>query len=218
MDHLNSRIAKSCHTSKRKALHEITPFLVTIFQLEPEHGRELAVGLDLEERDIDFLVSESKAKAAPTGPAELLDPSGFKLPYMGKDKFIALMRVGVAYDRSSGKFAVRRITNLDSVEQRISEIISKPIKFTRPEEESQRVDESNIAKECYVDGRQILCAKCDFVDNCPTHTITFLKFCLCNETLKDPKGYDKYVEKNGPVQKPKAVAKPAKRATKRKKS
>lgn len=220
MDHLNSRIAKSCHTSKRKALQEITPFLVAIFQLDAEHGRELAVGLELEERDIDFLVSESKTKAVPTGPAELLDPTGFKLPYMGKDKFIALMRVGVAYDRSSGKFAVRRLTNLDSVEQRISEIISKPVKFIRPEEESQQVDESNIVKECYVDSRQILCAKCEFIDNCPTHTITSLKFCLCNTTLEDPKGYAEYVEKNGPVQRPEkpAGAKRAKRAAKRKKS
>lgn len=218
LDHLNARIAKSCHTSKRKALQEITPFLIMIFQSDPEQGRVLAVGLDLEERDIEFLISESKSKAAPTGPEELLDPTGFKLPYMGKDKFIALMRVGVAYDRSSGKFVVRRLTNLDSVEERISEIISKPVKFIRPEEESGQVDESNIVKECYVDGRQILCAKCEFVDNCPTHAITSLKFCLCDETLADSKGYEKYVEKNAPTQKVKATAKPAKRATKRKKA
>jgi replication factor C large subunit len=215
--HLNSRIARSCHTSTRKARQEITPYLLAIFQSDLNQGRILAAGLELEERDIDFLVSESKTKTTATGPAELLDPTGFKLPYMGKDKFIALMRIGVAYDRSGGKFTVRRLTNLDSVEERITEIISKPIKFIRPDTETGRVDESNIAKECYVDGRQILCAKCDFVETCPTHTITSLKFCLCDETLANLKGYEKYLEKNAPAQKPKTVAKPVKRVTKRKK-
>jgi hypothetical protein len=218
LDHLNSRIAKSCHTSKRKALQEITPHLIAIFQSDPKQGREIAVGLDLEERDIDFLVSESKTKAVSIGPEELLDPTGFKLPFMGKDKFIALMRAGVAYDRSSGKFTVRRLTNLGSVEERIGDIISKPIKFIRPEVEAEQVDESNIVKECYVDGRQVLCAKCEFVDDCPTHIITSLKFCLCDETLTDSKAYEKYVEKNSPVQKVKVPTKPAKRVRKTKKA
>jgi replication factor C large subunit len=217
LDHLNSRIAKSCHTSKRKALQEITPHLIAIFRMDARQGREIAAGLDLEERDIDFLVSESKTKAISMDAAEVLDPTGFKLPFMGKDKFIALMRAGVAYDRSSGKFAVRRLTNLDSVEERIGDIISKPIKFIRPDAEGERVDESNIVKECYVDGRQVLCAKCEFVDDCPTHTITSSKFCLCDGTLGDSKAYEKYVEKNTPAQKLKMPTKPAKRIRKRKK-
>lgn len=209
LDHLCSRVGRACHVSKRKALHEIVPYLITIFRIDEDRGRELAVNLGAEERDIDFLVSESTTQAAARGPGEVLDPSGFKLPYMSKDKFIQLMRAGVTYDRSSGKFAVRRLDNLDSVEERLSDILAKPIKFTRAGQAAVDV-EGKVVKECYVDGLKIPCDECEFVEDCPTHTITSLKFCLCDHTLSDPKAYEKYAEKNGYVSS--VPAKPVKRA------
>ncbi len=217
LDHLCSRVGRACHVSKRKALHEIIPCLIAIFRVGEDRGRELAVNLGVEERDIDFLVSESKTQAAPMGPGEVLDPSGFKLPYMGKDKFIQLMRAGITYDRSGGKFAVRRLDNLDSVEERLSDILAKPIKFARTDQAAADV-EGKIVKECYVDGLKISCNECEFVGDCPTHTITSLKFCLCGKTLSDPKAYEKYAEKNGYVPAPPAkTVRMAKRPAVRKK-
>lgn len=209
MDHLCARVGKACHVSKRKALREIVPFLVAIFEADAQLGREVALNLELEERDIQFLASESKTASRPTGPQEILDPKGFKLPYMGKDKFIQLMRSGLSYDRSSGKFAVRRLDDLDSIEERITDIISKPVKFNRPEQIDRGI-EADIIKECYVDGRQVPCTDCEFLEDCPTHTITGLRFCLCDETLADPKGYEKYVAKNT------TIVKARKRAASRK--
>ncbi len=116
------QVGPSCHLSKRKALLEIAPFVVELFRISEAQGREVALQLELEERDIDFLVSESKVQSAVTGPEELLDPTGFKLPYMGKDKFIQLMRAGISYDRNGGKFVVRRLDNLDAVEERLAGI------------------------------------------------------------------------------------------------
>jgi hypothetical protein len=167
--------------------------------------------LEAEERDIAFLVSESKTQAAVTGPEEVLDPTGFKLPYMGKDKFIQLMRAGISYDRSGGKFAVRRLDNLDTVEERLSDIMARPLKFRRPEQVGTEV-EGKVVKECYVDEKRITCEECDFVENCPTHIIPSLKFCICNQTLSDPAGYEKYVAKNGMAAKPVKAVKPVKAA------
>ena len=200
LNHLAGIIAHACHMSKRKSLEDVVPFLLAIFRLAPEQGREIALNIGAEERDIDFLISESKTQAGPKGPGEVLDPTGFKLAYMGKDKFIQLMRAGISYDRARGVFAVRRLDNLDSVEERLSDILAKPLKFERPEQVEAEVSRKMV-KECYVDSEKVVCEECEFVEDCPTHTIASLKYCLCNRTLSEPDGYDKYVAKNEPVTK-----------------
>jgi hypothetical protein len=127
----------------------------------------------------------------------LLDPSGFKLPYMGKDKFIQLMRAGLNYDRKSGRFVVRRVDNLQSVEERVAQIVAKPIRFKRPDQaETVSRSQSATIKECYVNSKPVPCAECEFVENCPTAILEALKFCLCDDCLADPNAYSKYVEKN----------------------
>jgi hypothetical protein len=215
LDRLCSRVARACHVSKRTARQDIVPSLVRIFQLREETGREMAVTLGLEEPDIDFLISGSKVSSAAVGPQQALDPAGFKLPFMGKDKFIQLMRAGLSYDRGAGSFVVRHLDNLDSVEERVGEIIGKPVKFARPEQPvvaSQGDD--RIIKECYIDGTGVPCAKCVFVEDCPTHMILDLKFCLCDKSLRDASTYRKYVEKNGPIAVPIEVKKRGPRTTK----
>ena len=198
LDHLCGRLARACHMSKRKALDTVFPTLVEIFRIDEDQGRKIATQLECEERDIDFLLSESKVQHVPTGPQELLDPTGFKLPFMGKDKFIQLMRAGISYDRTAGKFAVRRLDSLDAVEERLSGILLKPVKFARPGQEASVAEESGV-QECYVDGRRVPCDTCEFLPACPTHAINELKFCLCDETVADPKGYEKYIAKNSPA-------------------
>jgi DNA polymerase III delta prime subunit len=215
LDHLSSRVARVCHTSKRKALVEIVPSLIALFRISEELGRSSAVAFELEERDIDFLVSESKIQPTAKGSQQLLDPRGFKLPFMGKDKFIQLMRAGISYDRSGGQFAVRKLGDLDAVEERLAAILGKPIKFARAGETPTMVD-GKSKQECYVDGASVSCDECEFVDNCPTHMMPSLKFCLCDETLADPEAYDKYVAKNGQPPKPSKPVR-VKRATSKKK-
>ena len=216
LDHLSARVARVCHLSRRKALLEIVPSLIALFRISEQLGRNTAVTLELEERDIDFLVAESKIQPALKGPQELLDPKGFKLPYMGKDKFIQLMRAGISYDRAGGQFAVRKLDNLDAVEERVSAIMGKPIKFAREIVEEEAL--GNSLQECYVDGTHVSCEACEFIDNCPTHSNPSLKFCLCDETLADPKGYEKYVAKDAPPAKPAKTVKTSKRTTSRKKA
>jgi len=201
LDRLCGRVARAVHTSKRIALSSVVPFLVAFFQADSEKARDIASSLELDEQDIAFLISEGKAEAVPKGQEQILDPAGFKLPYMGKDKFVQLMRAGLTYDRKGGKFVVRRLDNLDSVEERVSQIISKPVKFKRPEQTVGESVEGDITKECYVDSRPIICAKCEFVDDCSTHIISALRFCLCDETLADPASYDEYVAKRAPIPK-----------------
>ena len=210
LDHLCAHLARACHLSKHKARMYIVPALVAIFRTDDVRGREIASSLNLDERDIDFLLSESKVQQTPTGPEELLDPTAFKLPYMGKDKFIQLMRAGITYDRSGGKFAVRRLDMLDTVEERLAGILSKPVKFVRQDAGTAPAPSEEV-QECYVDARPVLCEKCEFVQTCPTHSVPSLKFCLCDDTMADPKAYEQYVAKNSPAQETtKTTPRPAK--------
>jgi replication factor C large subunit len=216
INHACGCLAKACHTSKRTALHHILPYLLSIFSLNEEVGREVATAMELEERDIQFLTSEAKTTNTPAGPEEVLDPANFKLPFMGKDKFVQLMRAGLKYDSANRRFSVRRMDNLDSVEESLSQIVAKPVKFIRPNvaAPAQVLGEEEITKLCYVDGTEISCGACEFVDNCPTHVLSSLKPCLCSHTLSDSQGYEKYINKN---ELNKLVEKPAKKpATRRK--
>jgi hypothetical protein len=194
LDHLCTHLARACHLSKRKALRYIVPTVLAIYRTNEARGREISSSLRLDERDIDFLRSESKIQPAPTGTEELLDPTGFKLPYMGKDKFIQLMRAGIAYDRSNGKFAVRRLDNLDAVEERLTAILSRPVKFSRQDQPVRA--QGKAIQKCYVDGKPVPCDECEFVQSCPTREIPSLEYCLCDETMADSQAYEKYVAKS----------------------
>jgi replication factor C large subunit len=208
VEHACLMLAKAVHTSKRKAREQILPALIAIYKADESKGREVAFSLGLEERDIDFIASESKTPPSVAGPELILDPNGFELPYMGKDKFIQLMRIGLRY--YSGQFSVKDPNRLDSIEQSLTQIISKPVKFRRVGPQT-RADAPAGTKECYVDSNLITCSKCDFVEDCPTHRVPTLKFCLCDETLADPAAYLKYVAKNQPQP-------PKRRQVKRRKS
>jgi hypothetical protein len=105
------------------------------------------------------------------------------------------MRAGVSYDRNGGKFVVRRLDTLDAVEERLAGILSRPIKFVRAGQDAV-LTEVKVIQKCYVDGREIPCDTCQFVESCPTHVISSLKFCLCDDTLADRNCYEKYIAKN----------------------
>ncbi len=77
--------------------------------------------------------------------------------------------------------------------------------------------EGGAIQECFVDGLQVVCGKCEFIESCPTHIVASLKFCLCDETVADPKGYEKYVAKNAPTTKAPRATKVVKEVKSRKK-
>jgi len=194
-DRICSRIAKACHLSKKSARSTVLPFLIQILSSNAEAGREIASWLGLEERDIAFVAAEAKQPPAVKGPEQVLDPHGFRLPYMGKDKFIQLMRAGLSYDRRNGIFVVRNLAKLEQVEEQVSQITGKPIRFSRPTVPSEIPNAGEIRKECYLDGTEILCKNCEFIESCQSYQVVFLNYCLCDESYLDPEAWDKYVAK-----------------------
>ena len=179
-------------------MRDVLPFLIGLIRADENSGIQTAAAMELEERDVEFLKGEAKLAIALAGPTQTLDPNGFKLPFMGKDKFVQLMRVGLKYDSSRRGFSVRRMDKLDSVEESLSQIIGQPVKFLRSAitSELKTGDNSKIMKTCYVDTSDISCDECEFVESCPTHFIQQLKYCICTQTLSDTQAYEKYVAKN----------------------
>ena len=196
VDRICGRLARACHVSRKTARRDILPFLIGLFRVEEASGIDAATAMELEERDVEFLKAEAKSAPAPTGPAELLNPNGFKLSFMGKDKFIQLMRLGIKYDSSNRLFSLRRMDRLDSVEEGLSQIIGRPVKFARsePGPEEKHTD-LRIVKTCYVDAKEVPCDSCEFIEVCPTHFLQELKYCVCTQTLSDAQAYEKYVAK-----------------------
>ena len=219
LDRVCGRLAKACHVSKRTAMRDVLPFLIGLFRADEVAGREAAAAMELEERDTEFLVSEAKSAVTPTGPMEMLDPNGFKLPFMGKDKFVQLMRIGMKYDSGKRAFSLRHMDNLDSAEDALSQIIGRPVKFIRPTETVEQKEVNlRVVKACYVDETEISCDSCEFVEACPTRFLQDLKYCICKETLSDAQAYETYVAKSqellqqvSPVRKVAKKSKPAKR-------
>ena len=215
IDHVCGRLSRACHISKRTALRTVFPTLISLLRANDSYGREVSASLQLEERDIEFLAGEAKTTSS-VGPVETLDPMGFKLPYMGKDKFVQLMRAGIKYNSTSREFSVRRMDNLDSVEESVSQVVGKQVKFLRGEQ-APTIHRTNerITQVCYIDNKEISCDACKFLEDCPTHYLQDLKYCVCTETLSDRRSYEKYVAKTMPEAAP---AKSGKKLTRSRKT
>lgn len=101
--------------------------------------------------------------------------NGFKLPYLGKEKFIELMRSGIAYDKARGLFHVVEGANVDRAKATLSEILG---------------DEVVFSQTCIICKNDFGCADCDYRISCPTRDIPL--FCLCSSCRERLDLYESY--------------------------
>jgi len=88
----------------------------------------------------------------------------FKLPYMGKDLFISLMRAGLVYDRAAKAFYVDLNTDRDLVNEILKERIGEGLE---------------LLKACAICGKGIDCETCEFSRDCPREGYT----CICSKCM-----------------------------------
>ncbi len=101
--------------------------------------------------------------------------NGFKLPYLGKEKFVELMRSGIAYDKARGLFYVVEGGNPERAKATLAEILD---------------DEVVFSQTCLVCKRDFGCADCDYRISCPTRDVPL--FCLCSSCRERPNLYESY--------------------------
>lgn len=99
----------------------------------------------------------------------------FRLPYMGKDLFKALMRAGLKYDRKGGGFYI----DGDTDTTRLAKILREKLDL-----------ELEILKDCAICGSEIDCEACGFNEHCLRGGDT----CICLECYGREDAFGEYVK------------------------
>jgi hypothetical protein len=99
----------------------------------------------------------------------VLNKRAFKLPFMEREKFVLLMRLGLNYDRSTGMFSVANFNNIEKLSVTLAEIL--------------KVDEVTFTQTCAVCGKDFGCSDCKYVELCATKNLPFK--CVCAECLRE---------------------------------
>jgi hypothetical protein len=104
----------------------------------------------------------------------VLNKKSFKLPYVEKEKFTSLIRLGLSYDRAQGTYCVTSLNNIEKLTDALASILN--------------VDEVAFTQTCAVCGRDFPCSDCKYYDLCATKNLPF--HCVCTQCLKEGRAYE----------------------------
>jgi hypothetical protein len=104
----------------------------------------------------------------------VLNKKAFKLPFMDRERFVLLMRLGLNYDRATGMFCVANFNNIEKLSDTIAEIL--------------KVDEVTFTQTCAVCGKDFGCSDCKYLELCATKNLPFQ--CVCQECLRGGKTFE----------------------------
>jgi hypothetical protein len=103
---------------------------------------------------------------------------GFKLPFVGKDTFLDLMKTGIGYNKENQTFFLKNVENIGEVRELLRGILREDVTF---------------AQRCFICKVSFPCTSCSHEMSCSTSDIPL--YCICNSCRKRTDLYDLYVEK-----------------------
>ena len=101
----------------------------------------------------------------------------FKLPFIGRERFRELTKMGVSYQQ--GFFYISNLNNVEKIVDALSEILKEEVIFTQ---------------KCNICDREFLCGECSYYDSCPSKNLPFR--CICKECSQQKYIYEQYVQRN----------------------
>ncbi|MCK4952194.1 hypothetical protein KAS14_00195 [Candidatus Bathyarchaeota archaeon] len=104
-----------------------------------------------------------------------LKKQGFKLPYLGKEIFIKLTRMGLDYEQ--GIFLIRDLNNIENIRDFLSEILNEKTVFTQI---------------CLICRKDFLCTECKHYSECPTKDLPLP--CICEKCSQKNNLYEQYLK------------------------
>jgi hypothetical protein len=107
-----------------------------------------------------------------------LNPKGFKLPRVEKEKFVLLIRLGLEYNRELGLFSIKNYNNIEKLIDTISGILGTEAVF------------SQTCSRC---GKDFPCSECKYNELCTTKDLPFT--CVCPQCLREKNQSGDYQEK-----------------------
>jgi len=106
-----------------------------------------------------------------------LNKKSIKLPFVDKEKFLLLLRLGLDYNRGQGSYYIKNYNNVEKLLDTISNILN--------------TEKTAFLQDCIICGKDFPCSNCKYNDLCATKDLPF--HCLCPQCLKDEELYEKYV-------------------------
>ncbi len=108
----------------------------------------------------------------------VLNPKGFKLPRVEKEKFTLLIRLGLDYNREQCLYSIKNYNSIEKIINTISGILNSEVLFLQ---------------NCTRCGKDFPCSDCNYNDLCTTKDQPFS--CVCPQCLRDRKYFEEYLEK-----------------------
>jgi hypothetical protein len=108
----------------------------------------------------------------------VLNPKGFKLPRVEKEKFLLLLRLGLDYNRDQGLFSIKSYNNIEKLMETVSNVLSSEVVFLQ---------------KCSRCGKDFPCRDCNYNELCTTKDLPFS--CVCPQCLRDRKHFEQYLER-----------------------
>jgi len=109
---------------------------------------------------------------------KIITGEGFKLPFVGKETFLDLMKTGIGYDKEDRTFYLKNVENIREVKEVLRNILRDDVTF---------------AQRCFICKVPFPCTSCSHEKTCSTSDIPL--YCICNSCRKRTDLYDLYVEK-----------------------
>ena len=97
----------------------------------------------------------------------VLNPKGFKLPRVEKEKFIVLIRLGLDYNRELGLFSIKSYNSIEKLIDTITGTLGTEVVF------------SQTCNRC---GKAFPCGECKYGELCTTKDQPFS--CVCPQCLR----------------------------------
>lgn len=107
-----------------------------------------------------------------------LNPRGFKLPRVEREKFITLMNLGLDYNRERGLFSIKDCNDIEKLMDTLGGILGSEVVFLQ---------------SCTRCGREFPCSECKYRELCTTRDLPLT--CVCPQCLRDKKNFATYLEK-----------------------
>jgi hypothetical protein len=101
----------------------------------------------------------------------ILNKRGFHLPRLEKENFVLLMRLGLAYDRTSGLYHVANTNNIEKLLDVLKEIFHE--------------NNATFTQTCLACGKDFPCQECRYFELCETKDTP--SSCICGKCLEESK-------------------------------
>jgi len=102
----------------------------------------------------------------------VLNPKGFKLPRVEKEKFLLLIHLGLDYNREQCLYSIKNYNNIEKVINTVASILNSEVVFSQT---------------CILCGKNFPCSECKYKKFCATKDQPFS--CVCPQCLKDRKTF-----------------------------